>query len=159
MPPVQRTPTGMIGNLSDESSRSKVRPAANRTFRLFLKIFPILLGVLALVSLITAAFPAERIAGLLPAQGILGTLAGVFLGGVFAGNPVTSYVLAGELMAGGVSLTAVTAFIVSWVTLGILHIAAEGAILGLRFTLFRSALCIVFAVTIAELIGMVMSHV
>ena len=86
--------------------------------------------VLALVSLVTAAVPSGRIAALLPADGLLGTLAGVAAGGLLAGNPVTSYVLAGEFMAAGVSLTIATAFIVSWVTLGILHIAAEGRFSG-----------------------------
>lgn len=126
---------------------------------LFVRMLPVLLGVLALVSLVTAAVPAARIAALLPSDGLLGALAGAVTGGFFAGNPVTSYVLAGEFMAAGVGLTTVTAFIVSWVTLGVLHIAAEGVILGLRFTLWRSALCLVFAVVIAEFIGLAMRYV
>jgi uncharacterized membrane protein YraQ (UPF0718 family) len=138
---------------------SKIRDAAKRTGALFVGMLPILVGVLALVSLIVAAIPAERIAAWLPAGGLIGTLAGILLGGLFAGNPVTSYVLAGEFMAAGVGVTIATAFIVSWVTLGVLHIATEAAVFGLRFTLWRTALCIAFAVAIAETIGLAMRHV
>ena len=137
----------------------KIRSAAKHTTALFVRTVPILAGVLALVSLVTAAIPAERIAAWLPTEALLGTFAGVLLGGLFAGNPVTSYVLAGEFMAAGVSVTIATAFIVSWVTLGILHVATEAAILGLRFTLWRTALCIVFAMAIAEAIGLATRHV
>lgn len=135
------------------------RSAARHTAALFARTVPILAGALALVSLITAVIPPQRIAAWLPSEGLVGTFAGVFLGGLFAGNPVTSYVLAGEFMAAGVSVTIVTAFIVSWVTLGILHVTTEAAILGLRFTLWRTALCIVFAVVIAEAIGLAMRQV
>jgi uncharacterized membrane protein YraQ (UPF0718 family) len=149
----------MNAKLSTAPQGSKIRSAAKHTGSLFAQMLPILVGVLALVSLLIAAIPAESIAAWIPAEGLMGTLAGVLLGGLFAGNPVTSYVLAGEFMTAGVSVTIATAFIVSWVTLGVLHIATEVAVLGLRFTLWRTTLCVVFAVVIAEAIGLSMRHV
>lgn len=138
-----------------EASETKSRSyhAARRTVATFLRTAPILLGVLGLSSLITAAMPAKRLAALLPMEGVFGPLVGAVVGGLAAGHPVTSYILAGEFVAAGMSLATVTAFIVSWVTLGIMHIPAEAAMLGLRFTLWRSALSFVFAIVIAELIA------
>lgn len=132
---------------------SRFYRAARRTVATFLATAPILLGVLGLSTLITAAVPAKRLAELLPMEGVFGPPIGAVVGGLSAGHPVTSYVLANEFVAAGMSLATVTAFIVSWVTLGIIHIPAEAAMLGLRFALWRSALSLVFAVVTGELIS------
>ena len=60
------------------------------------------------------------------------------MGGVLTGNPMVSYILSGELTAAGISLFAVTAFILSWVTLGVVQLPAEVEIFGLRFTFYRT---------------------
>jgi len=57
--------------------------------------------------------------------------------------------LGGELPNRGVSLVAVTAFIVSWVTVGIVQLPAEILLLGARFAIYRNVICFFGAVAIA----------
>jgi uncharacterized membrane protein YraQ (UPF0718 family) len=113
----------------------------------------LLLGVLALTSLLSAAYPPQQIAGFLPQTGLLAPVMGAAAGAVAAGHPVTSYVLAGELSAAGVSLAAVTALIVSWVSVGVVHMAAEASMLGTRFALWRNAISFVFAIAIGHVVA------
>jgi uncharacterized membrane protein YraQ (UPF0718 family) len=132
---------------------TKVRQVVRRTAVSFARTFPIVLGVLGLASLLTAAVPPQSIAGLLPMEGIFGPLLGAIVGSVAAGHPVTSYVLAGELTSAGAGLATVTALIVSWVTVGIVHLPAEAAILGVRFALWRNAICFILAIVMAYVVA------
>ena len=61
---------------------------------------------------------------------------------------MASYILGGELLAEGVSLLAVTALIVSWVTVGIVQLPAEALMLGKRFAIYRNLMCFLFAIMI-----------
>ena len=132
---------------------SRVAKAARRTAITFARTIPIVLGVLALASLVTAAIPPHSISRMLPMESVLGPVFGAMVGSVAAGHPVTSYVLAGELMSAGASLATITALVVSWVTVGIVHLPAEAAILGTRFALWRNAISFVLAIVMAYVIA------
>lgn len=138
---------------------SRVAKAARRTAITFARTIPIVLGVLALASLVTAAIPPQSISRMLPMESVLGPVFGAMVGSVAAGHPVTSYVLAGELMSAGASLATITALVVSWVTVGIVHLPAEAAILGTRFALWRNAISFVLAIAMAYVIAMLVPAV
>ncbi len=138
---------------------SRVAKAARRTAITFARTIPIVLGVLALASLVTAAIPPQSISRMLPMESVLGPVFGAMVGSVAAGHPVTSYVLAGELMSAGASLATITALVVSWVTVGIVHLPAEAAILGTRFALWRNAISFVLAIVMAYVIAMLVPAV
>ncbi len=112
---------------------------------------PILIGVLLLIGLVNSAVPRGFFSRLFTGKGLLDPLVGAVFGSVAAGNPVTSYVIGGELLASGISLTAVLAFILSWITVGIVQLPAESLMLGRRFALIRNAVSFVLAVLIAVL--------
>lgn len=139
--------------------RRKVAKAARQTAVVFVRTIPVVLGVLALASLVTAAVPPQAISEALPMESILGPVFGAAVGSVAAGHPLTSYVLAGELTVAGASLTTITALIVSWVTVGIVHLPAEAAILGTRFALWRNAISFVLAIMMAYVIALLVSAV
>jgi len=82
---------------------------------------------------------------------IFDPLIGAVIGSVAAGNPITSYIVGGELIDQGVSLLAVTAFIAAWVTVGLAQLPAEGMILGKRFALTRNGVSFLSAVIVAIL--------
>jgi len=132
-----------------------LRPAraARQTARVFARTIPIVLGVLALANLATAAIPPQTVAILLPMESAFGPVLGALVGSVAAGHPVTSYILGGELAAAGASLATITALIVSWVTVGVVHLPAEAAILGTRFALWRNGLCFVLAIATAYVVA------
>jgi len=136
---------------------SKVRQAIEKTAATFLRTVPIVFGVLALASLVTTAVPPQRIAELLPMQNFLGPVLAALVGSIAAGHPVTSYILAGELQAAGVGLATTTALIISWVTVGIIHLPAEAAILGMRFAIWRNAICFALAIAMGGAVAFLMS--
>jgi len=64
---------------------------------------------------------------------------------------LTSYIIGGELLKNGVSLVAVLAFIVSWVTVGTVQLPAESLMLGRKFALLRNGISLIMAIAIAVL--------
>jgi uncharacterized membrane protein YraQ (UPF0718 family) len=110
---------------------------------------PIFLGVILLISLVNAVIPKSAIAALFSNNIILDPFIGSVLGSIFIGNPVTSYILGGEFLVQGVSLLAVTAFMVSWVTVGFVQLPAEALMLGKRFAILRKITGLVLAVFVA----------
>lgn len=122
-----------------------------KTARTFLHLLPIILGMLLLTSLAVTLFPERISAGLFGGGDLLDALAATSLGSIAAGHPLASYLLGGELLRGGVGLIAVTALIVSWVTVGIVQLPAEMLMLGARFAIYRNAIGFISAGVIAFL--------
>ncbi|GAH89897.1 unnamed protein product [marine sediment metagenome] len=71
------------------------------------------------------------------------------MGSVLAGNPLTSYVLGGELLKQGMSLVAVTSFLVAWVTVGLVQLPAEAIMLGKKFAILRNIFSFAFSMLVA----------
>jgi len=104
-----------------------------------------------LTSLVISAFPEQISTSLFGKNSIFDALVGATFGGIAVGHPLVSYVLGGELLNSGVSLFAVTALIVSWVTVGVVQLPAEALMLGNRFALYRNLVCYLSAIAIALL--------
>jgi predicted Fe-Mo cluster-binding NifX family protein len=128
---------------------SAVTNALERSGNQFAAMLPILIGVVLLMGLFSALVPGELLASLFSGNAILDTLWGTCLGSIVAGNPVSSYVIGGELLKRGVSLFAVTALIIAWVTVGLVQLPAEMAALGRRFAVLRNAICFILCILIA----------
>lgn len=110
---------------------------------------PILVGVVLLVSLANTLIPKTAYTALFSKVAVLDSLIGSAVGSILAGNPVTSYVLGGEMLAQGVSLVAVTAFLVSWVTVGIVQLPAEAMLLGKKFAITRNITAFLISIIVA----------
>jgi len=131
--------------------RQRLRDSLKKTARTFVNLLPIILGMLLLTSLVVTALPDAISATLFGGNEALDAIIGAAIGSVAAGHPLASYLLGGELLNSGVSLIAVTALIVSWVTVGIVQLPAEALMLGTRFAIYRNAICFFSAVAIAFL--------
>jgi uncharacterized membrane protein YraQ (UPF0718 family) len=110
---------------------------------------PVLLGVILLLGLFKTYVSPQLISLVFTGELFRDTLLGSVIGSVSAGNPITSYIIGGELLKEGVSLFAVTAFIAAWVTVGVIQLPAEASILGKRFALTRNGLSFIFAILVA----------
>lgn len=129
----------------------KFKKAFKRLLNNLNKSIPILLGVMLLVGLVQSLIPKNFFTKVFTGNRIIDPLIGAVFGSVAGGNPMTSYVIGGELLDRGISLLAVVAFIVSWVTVGIVQLPAESLMLGRRFALVRNLISFVFAILIALL--------
>jgi len=107
--------------------------------------------MMLLTGLILQFVPIQALSSLMGKSKALDALSGALLGSVSAGQPLISYVLGGELLASGVSLVAVTALIVSWVTVGSVQLPFEVMMLGRRFAIVRNLISFVFSILIAIL--------
>lgn len=129
-----------------------LRMSARKTMNSFLQVIPILFSVLLLISLVNAAVPPEVYAGFFTGNAVIDPFLGALFGSVAGGNPITSYIIGGELVAIDVSITAVTAFILSWVTVGLISLPAEIEIMGKWFAISRNLISFVFSIVIALLV-------
>ena len=120
---------------------------------------PMILGTILLISLISAIIPKSFYTTVFGENLFLNSLIGSLVGSISAGNPITSYIFGGEMLSQGAGLIAVTAFLVSWVTVGLIQLPAESAILGKKFAIIRNitafVLSIVVAIITVFLVGLV----
>ncbi len=130
----------------------RIKGSLNKAIWTFINILPIILGMLLLTSWAVTFIPDEISTTLFSGHNVSDVLLGAGIGSVAAGHPVVSYVLGGELLAAGVSLLAVTALIVSWVTVGVVQLPAEALLLGKRFAIYRNLISFVSAVVVAFLV-------
>ncbi len=110
---------------------------------------PVIFSVILLIGLFKVYIPSRLISSIFTGELFRDTFFGSMTGSISAGNPITSYIIGGELLKEGVSLFAVTAFITAWVTVGIIQLPAEASILGKRFALMRNVLSFLFSILVA----------
>jgi uncharacterized membrane protein YraQ (UPF0718 family) len=120
-----------------------------KSFRAMYRSLPIIFGVIILVSLMNVLVPKTFFTTLFQGNIFLDSFIGSILGSILAGTPVTSYVIGGELLKQGISLVAVIAFIVSWVTVGIIQLPAEIMLLGKKFAIVRNITAFILSIIVA----------
>lgn len=125
--------------------------ALRKTVQSFKRTLPILLGVILLLALASSLTPKNLYGKIFTGNQIIDPLIGSMVGSVAGGNPLTSYIIGGELRLQGISMLAVTAFIVAWVTVGVIQLPAEALMLGTRFAIIRNITSFFTAIIIAIL--------
>lgn len=126
-----------------------IKEAIIKAGRMLWKVFPLILGTILFVSLIVTLTPKSFYLTIFQNNIFADPFIGSFIGSVSAGNPLISYIIGGELLKQGVSLIAVTAFIVAWVTVGFVQLPAESMILGKRFAFLRNLFSFILAIVVA----------
>jgi uncharacterized membrane protein YraQ (UPF0718 family) len=121
------------------------------------KALPLILSVILLTALLKTYLPARSIVGFFGFSTFFDTLIGGLFGSVFAGNSINSYIIGAELLAKGAPLSAVSAFLATWVIVGIAQLPAESAELGGKFAILRTGIgfliSLIIAMVVSTLIG------
>jgi hypothetical protein len=73
-------------------------------------------------------------------------------GGISAGNPVNSYLIAWEFGNISDNIIVISAFLISWVTVWFVQIPAESYFFWKKFTIFRNILAFIFSLLWAYII-------
>lgn len=124
---------------------NRLKEASKNTLESLSVVAPMLIAIIGLVGLFETIITPEMLHSLFSGSTIKDMLIGTFAGGVSVGQPFLSYIIGGELLQEGVSLYAVTAFILSFVTLGVVQLPLEYSLFGARFTIMRNLLSLIFA--------------
>ena len=130
---------------SDTKDQPSYRSALKKAAMGMLSLLPMLLAILGLVGLFQVFVTPQMLAKLFSGDALRDTIVGTLAGAVAVGQALISYILGGELLKEGISLYAVAAFILAWVSLGIVQLPAEAEVLGLRFMIWRNLLALIFA--------------
>ena len=112
-------------------------------------MIPMILAIIGLVGLFEGFVTRQMLASLFEGNPVTDTLIGTFSGMIAVGQAMISYILGGELLDQGVSLYAVAAFVLAWVTLGIVQLPMEIEVFGGRFVLYRNVLALVSTILVA----------
>jgi len=131
-----------------DQRKNKFKSAVFKSAKSLWNSFPIILGTILLTSL-TALIPHEFYARVFSGRPLVNSILGAVVGSISAGNPVTSYIFGGEFLKQGVGLLTITAFLVAWVTVGVIQIPAESIMLGKRFSIIRNVTSFVLAIVVA----------
>ena len=115
----------------------------------FISITPMLIAVMGLVGLMQVYVTPDILSTFFGYGSLVDTLVGTLAGAISMGQAVISYVVAEGLMEQGVSLYALSAFILAWVTLGFVQLPAEASVFGLKFTFYRNVLTLISTIIIA----------
>ena len=140
-------------NKNDKSVKTQedisIKQSIIKAARALFKASPLILGTILLVSLITSSIPKSFYPKIFTENPILDSLIGSLLGSISVGTPLISYIIGGELLQQGVTLLAVTAFLIAWVTVGVIQLPAESFMLGKRFAIIRNASAFILAILAA----------
>ena len=128
-----------------------VKKSALQTLNSLKRSILILISVLLLVSFMISAIPKEFYSKIFTGNNLIDSLIGAIIGSISAGNPINSYIVGGELLNQGIGLIAVTAFILTWVTVGIVQLPAESLMLGKKFAIYRNILSFITAIVVSIL--------
>ena len=133
----------------DDKKQKNLVISFYKSFKSFGASLPVLLGVVLLLGLFRENVSPQLISSIFRGDFFRDVILGSVFGSISAGNPITSYIIGAELLKEGVSLFAVTAFLVAWVTVGIIQLPAEAAILGKQFALKRNLISFVLSMLVS----------
>lgn len=108
---------------------------------------PVILLAMLLAGLLEVLIPEEFIRLWLAQEaGLTGIMLGTFGGMLMAFGPYASYPIIATIYHAGAGLGTTIALLVGWTYLGLSKVPFESSFLGLRFTLLRMAMGLIFTI-------------
>ena len=122
-----------------------------------IKLLPLLIAVFGLVGLFQEFLPPQLVSQWLgKSSGMLALLIGTAAGAISIGPPLAAYPLAGSLLDAGAWPPAIAAFILSWISVGIITLPFEAQTFGSRFALLRNSISFIVAMLCGLLLGVLL---
>jgi uncharacterized membrane protein YraQ (UPF0718 family) len=139
-------------------NKNKLKISLKKSKKALFEMLPIFLGTILLVSLLNALIPKDFYINLFQKGNIfINSLIGSLVGGISVGTPMVSYIIGGELLDKNISIAAISAFLVSWVTIGVLQIPLEISFFGKKFTFYRNIFSFIFSIIIGIIIFLILN--
>ena len=135
--------------MKEKQNQKNFKQVFFKTGETLLNRMPVLFGTILLIALVNSLIPKTFYSTVFQGNLVVDSFIGSVIGSISAGNPITSYVLGGEFLNQGVSLIAVTAFLVAWVTVGLIQLPAEISFLGKKFAILRNLTAFFLSILVA----------
>lgn len=143
--------------LLNRRNPARTREALQIAGRSLLKLLPLLIAVFGLVGLFKEFLPPQLVSRWLgESSGLLALLLSATVGAVSIGPPLAAYPLAGSLLQAGAWPPAIAAFILSWISVGVITLPFEAQIFGSRFALVRNSISFIAAMLCGLLLGLLL---
>jgi predicted Fe-Mo cluster-binding NifX family protein len=137
----QREKPGDSDIIAGKIDRTIIALAIRSAFAQIKNLAPSLIAVIFLTGLFSTFISEDFLTSIFSGSMCLDSIWGAAMGSLFAGNPVNSFIIGAQMLEMGVSVIAVTSFICSWVTVGLIQFPAESTALGWRFAVLRNLSC------------------
>ena len=141
--------TGVALLVSLAADRRKTQAAVLKGLEMFVGIIPLLLGILATVSLVLTAVTPRMLERVLSGAGLLPFFTALGVGSIALIPGFIAYPLAALLRENGASVPVLAAFITSLMMVGVLTLPLEARYFGWRAALLRNLLALCGAVVVA----------
>ncbi len=127
----------------------KLGEVNKKALRSLSSMIPTLLGILLLIAMMRVFIPKTFYSKMFTGNLFFDSIIGSIVGSISVGSPVTGYLLGAGFLKEGISLVAVTAFLVAWVTVGLIQLPLESTIMGKRFAIFRNLIAFLMSFIVA----------
>ena len=117
---------------------NKLKEANKKALKSLFNMIPMLLGILLLIAMMRVFIPKTFYSKMFTGNMFFDSIIGSIVGSISVGSPVTGYILGAGFLKEGISLVAITGFLVAWVTVGLVQLPLESVIMGKRFAIFRN---------------------
>ena len=145
----------MLG-LSVVGSRKKTLLVFKMSARRFIKIFPMVVLMVLLLSITFLFIPAENLSEYLGGENLMeGTALAALIGSISLMPGFIAFPLGGALKDSGIPYMVISALTSSLMMVGILTLPVERQYLGLKVSLLRNFIYFLVAVTVALVTGLV----
>ena len=144
--------------LSFFKDRQKTSKALLKAWKAFENIMPQFLGILLLIGLLLALVSPEIISSLIGQEsGWLGILIAAILGSITLIPGFVAFPLAAALLLSGAGIAQIAVFVSTLMMVGVVTLPVEMKYFGKRAALVRNSLAFVAAVTVALIMGGILS--
>ncbi len=141
--------TGVALLASLAADRRKTQAAVFKGLKMFVGVIPLLLGILAAVSLVLTTVTPRMLERILSGTGLLPFFSALGVGSIALIPGFIAYPLAALLRQNGASVPVLAAFITSLMMVGVLTLPLEARYFGWRAALLRNLLALCGAVVVA----------
>ncbi|MBN1776596.1 MAG: permease [Clostridiales bacterium] len=140
--------------------RNKTKKALQAAWKMFIKMLPMILGIVAAVSLLLYVLPDNVIAEYLGAENSLAGIGfALIIGSVSLLPGFITFPLSGLLLRQGVSYTVLAAFTTTLMMVGIITFPMERRFFGTKLSVYRNIAGFVIALLVSLCIGLVYGEV
>lgn len=145
---------GLCLFLSLLANRNKTWNGIRRGVTMFIKLLPVLLLMLALVSVVLSLIPDETLVKYMgEGSGIKGWFTAAFLGSIALIPGFITYPLCGILIKSGVAYSVIAVFITTLMMTGFITLPVEVKFFGWKVSVIRNLLSLAAALIIGVIMG------